>query len=398
MNGASSGIAARHAVFSALTADGSRLQVASHCHNGWVSLRKAPGGRVQSVQPANLRFVTGSPGQPFDVSSEVAEALGGPPGDRGAQFAFAYASMEGVNAVLAPFKSSIGHGSTTYKWIIGVHGGISEPRALTYLSQMERSSVRIFTGTKRLRAESLTTDPRLHAKVISVANTQGQYGLLLASSANATGAAMGDHPRNWEAGIAATSTISGVTTDALRDWWARLWRNSLPATAELVGQYAALREAYVARNPDSLAELEPPIGLDAAKATTLWIESGKMSGGSRNQVEFSTELASFFVSPPTNKSVQLTIRHKGGVWDDRPLSPKTTTLGVEIFRLSLPSSSNGGPEYPGKIIRFDRLPGVRRFRLDVAEMGSTKASRWGKLTHEMGLVHQTGGGRMFGIC
>ena len=63
-----------------------------------------------------------------------------------------------------------------------------------------------------------------------------------------------------------------------------------------------------------------------------------MSGGSRNPVEFNRELAAFF-GEPVSEQRQIHIEVGSEAWDDRPLSPKTTTFGADIWRLGLPTEA-----------------------------------------------------------
>jgi len=122
-----------------------------------------------------------------------------------------------------------------------------------------------------------------------------------------------------------------------------------------------------------------------------------MSGGSRNQVEFNRELAEFFGPPATSTRI-LTMQVGKRLWNDRPLSPKTTTFGVDIWRLSLPTEAGGGFSCPGKVIRLRREPSAGgMFHLAVAPTGSPTARAWRTAASRGGYIGRTSGNREFGL-
>jgi hypothetical protein len=139
--------------------------------------------------------------------------------------------------------------------------------------------------------------------------------------------------------------------------------------------------------------------VNPSEATVLWIEAGAMSGGSRNQVEFAQDLAEFF-APAIEAQRWLTLTAGSRSWSDRTLSPKRTTFGVDIWRLSLPTQAQSGMRYPDRIIRFERVqgPGGREaFRIAVADVGSNQHERWRHEALERGEVGTTSGDREYGI-
>lgn len=124
-----------------------------------------------------------------------------------------------------------------------------------------------------------------------------------------------------------------------------------------------------------------------------------MSGGSRNQVEFTEELAGFF-APAIEAQRWLTIVAGPRSWSDRTLSQKRTTFGVKIWRLSLPTQTQSGMRYPDRVIRFERVPGRtgrQTFRIAVADVGSAQHERWRQASADHGVVETTSGDREFGL-
>ena len=299
--------------------------------------------------------------------------------------------------------TSIGTWSDLRKqWIIGLHHGITEPKALERVRALPNSSLRVFAGSRSLNLASLFAGQLFHAKIIlitSLRRSLGQPPHFVASSANLSDAALGASARNYEAGVALSGAeVSRLSSRLAAEWWARAWRDSLPVTDGLLDRYTKLRDRLVDRNPDMLMGMDPPSLPDLQDAEMLWIDAGAMSGGSRNQVEFNEELAAFF-GPPRRTTRHLRIRANGNEWDDRPLAHKVTTFGVNIWRLSLPTLTAGGFNYPGTVIRFQKgsdSAGLY-FSLSTADFGGSRARRWRALAHRQGYVGMTSGQRSFGF-
>ena len=121
-----------------------------------------------------------------------------------------------------------------------------------------------------------------------------------------------------------------------------------------------------------------------------------MSGGSRNQVEFAEDLGSFF-GPVVSSQRILTVQTHNQTFQGCTFTPKTTTFGVDIWRLSLPTAAKTGLEYPGSIIHFTRTASPTYFRLAVAPDGSQQAMSWEQHAVAGGKVSSTSGARRYGI-
>jgi len=134
---------------------------------------------------------------------------------------------------------------------------------------------------------------------------------------------------------------------------------------------------------------------------TLWIETGDMSGGSRNQIEFDRDLAEFFTNtiPGRGSHVDLMIRIHDRPWVECKMAAKKTTYGVDIYRLGLVTAAQGGEDYPGKVIRFDRRGG-RYFGVTVVALDSPEHAQWRQESSANGTLGRTGGagGREFGFA
>ena len=136
------------------------------------------------------------------------------------------------------------------------------------------------------------------------------------------------------------------------------------------------------------------------RATTFWIDAGAMQGGARNQLEMTDALAKYFGKQARTDEV-ITIQLAPGVQLVRPLVYRGDDYGhyKERWRLCLPTAHMGGPAYPNRVVRFDRLRvgGVNAFQLTVANRNSAAHKDW--KAHSRGAKGGSGttfGGRQYG--
>lgn len=133
-------------------------------------------------------------------------------------------------------------------------------------------------------------------------------------------------------------------------------------------------------------------------AVHLWIEAGDMSGGSRNQIEFSEELVAFF----DRKSVaagQVFIAYDKTIKAYCPLANRGQDYGqwANIWRLGLITKAKGGVDYPGRVICLEKRAIGKSYVyvIAVTDADSTQHKEWlAKSIH----VGTTGGseGRAYG--
>jgi hypothetical protein len=246
--------------------------------------------------------------------------------------------------------------------------------------------------------------PPFHAKLASVSTANKELVAVWTGSPNLTGAALSTHARNFEAGLAVVelpvpSTLA-VIGERLAEWWKQALGSAVLATDPVMNKYAGLREQLIASNPRFFAQIDPVPLTQIEKATALWIEAGAMSGGSRNQVEFSRDLAGFFGMPEEKRRL-LTVRVRSEVFEDRPLAYKKTTFGVDIWRFSMPTETQCGFVYPGTIICIKRDPSGARnsFVVDIGNEGDSKVQGWIRNARKRGHTGVTSRGenRRFGF-
>jgi len=119
--------------------------------------------------------------------------------------------------------------------------------------------------------------------------------------------------------------------------------------------------------------------LSIPDATTFWIECGAMQGGSRNQLEMHNELAEFFGDEARDNEV-LTIQLAPGVQYIRPFVYRGDDYGhwKDRWRMCLPTGQMGGPSYPERAVRFDKIQmgAATVFQLTVTDIDSTEHNDW----------------------
>jgi hypothetical protein len=95
--------------------------------------------------------------------------------------------------------------------------------------------------------------------------------------------------------------------------------------------------------------------MDVEAATHLWVEAGDMSGGSRNQIEFSDDLIRFF-DDEARDAGQVFMAYDSKVKGHCPLANRGQGYGqwANIWRLGLITEDKGGESYPGRVIHLEK--------------------------------------------
>lgn len=312
--------------------------------------------------------------------------------------AFAYISLHGIAALIHPLMANSVYARARKEWVVGLHNGVTEPAALDDLAAMANTTVRVYSASGRIDRRALHAQEKMHAKVICLMRSGGS--LSISGSANLTGAALSTRCSNYE--CVSSLELDRRRSSLFNSWYSRMWRESIPVTSKVITQYSGLRKDFLSRHRIILPRLDDTPAVNWESWTHFWIEAGAMSGGDRNQVEFGPSLATFF-GPLARSTRNLRIRFGQVERSDRPLSFKTTQWGTEIWRLSLITSSQGGPSYPGKVIHFTKSSDENGelFLLDLAAPDSREASEWRNVANRKGTIGCTGTGspddREFGV-
>lgn len=345
----------------------------------------------------------GSNGHPVPLSQIMRNGLDSAHGTPRVRLGFAYATAFGAGHFLQQMQDSQAWRQSKKEWIISVHHGVTEPAAVRALCGLENSMVHLHCGGNKLAQKSLLRPP-FHAKITAITEGSDRLLAVWAGSANLTGAALSANASNFEAGLGIVNVgqnpSSAEMSRQLGAWWNHALASSVVATSVTIESYAGYRQCFLSKYPDLYAEAETdPVPVESIRdASALWIESGAMSGGSRNQVEFGRDLAAFFGTPkPSKRMLEIAV---GTVsFDDRPLSYKVTTFGVEIWRLSLPTEDQCGLAYPGRVICLakDHNRGANCFSLQVSDPSASLAKEWMQEALQAGHTGVTSGHRQYGF-
>jgi hypothetical protein len=343
--------------------------------------------------PSLTSILLSAPVDPADVNSFLVSAFRSRHAPRLIRLGFALAKESGVDALASALPDESEWNRARKEWLIGSQFALTEPEALHRLCDMPTSVVRLhgWRPASAPNRQAMFGVGSFHGKVVAAGGTNvSRVTALFVGSANLTGAALGSVPMNYEATVTLTSgTVARSIISPFNDWWKRAWHESVELSHLLVDEYARARAIVLEQNPDLQRFAEASAREGPEFGSNLWIEAGAMSGGARNQIEFSQDLVPFFGAVEQARRY-LRIRVGRRMWGDRPLSYKVTSFGVRIWRLSLPT----GIDYGGRVIRFERSEDEDGlvFDLQVADSGSAKFRRWRRDSEVRGHVGVTGGG------
>lgn len=313
--------------------------------------------------------------------------------------AFAYATIGGVDAFIDAVDGSTNWLSASKQFLVGIHHGISEPRAIATLCELEGAEVRLYLPRNRIDARALEASPVFHPKVFAL-EEDGSVRFLQGGSANLTRAALGIAARNHEFSIAVREqTESGVDTGGLyRGWWNTIWSAARVANPAAIQRYADLRLDLLRANPVLVSGSEAPHRISAAQSFFIEVGAGSGPPQARHQVEFPESLVRFFAEPTEERRV-IRLRRETEEWEGRPLSYKTTTYGVGIWRLGMPTQTRGGPPVAGRVILFTRTAEPDLFRFGVSDLDGDAYETWTHTANQRGHIGSTGGpkGRRYGF-
>jgi hypothetical protein len=355
---------------------------------------------AKQLMAPSSHLIASGPGDPADLHSFFRQTFESRPKPALIRLGFALAKTSGVDALESAVADTDAWNRVRKEWLIGTQFALTEPEALHQLGGIASSVVRLHgwrhaSGPSRRAMFGVGC---FHGKVIAAGDANStQFRSLLVGSGNLTGAALGSVPMNYEAAIEVNGAVPRPLIGPFNSWWRRAWAESITLTPALIDEYARAREEVLAENPDLHRFVEASSREGPVFGNSLWIEAGATSGGSRNQIEFSEDLVPFF-GPVEEGRRLLRVRLGRRLWTDRPLSFKITTLGVKIWRLSLPTDE----EYPGRVVRFVRSqdPEGLTFNLEVADPSSAKYKRWRRNSEVGGHLGLTGGrrgGREYGL-
>lgn len=319
--------------------------------------------------------------------------------------AVAYASAEGVrlleNALAGPTWAE-----SQKRFIVSFDFGFTQPKALTRLSEISNSEVRVANGREVLGSAALRPQTAFHAKVYSFGVEKYPHlRALVVGSANLTASAL-----STGAEVVTTQSWKPHSTVGLNDlrraqpvldWFRDTWENA-DALADVFDEYRQrrralpkpprIREERTAATRRYLAskknhEITGDLSVQLAAARALWIDAssvirnrGQLPG---SQINTSRGTRVFFGFPSDKVQKDTTLgtidlRIVGHPYQDRTI--RFSNNSMDIVNLPIPEQ-NGVETYQGTFLFFARdtpeHDGRHRFTLtvtDAAGIGSRIAS------------------------
>lgn len=315
----------------------------------------------------------------------------------GVRMAVAYCTRSGVHELIAVLKRSCGGTwDDLQKTVItSFDYGLTEPGAVELLAG-EGFDVRVVGqdgDSIRLRPSEA-----FHPKAYIIDYPLESRALIGSANLTTRGLTV-----NTEVGV----ILNG--DENLDEAWERMYEASREIDDALLAAYSAARPEAPKLEPDPSIPHTPSPDPGALQAfgdavgeglvrpgdhDAFWVETGYMSGGSRNQLELPRHANEFFGFHETEyQSDQHIIGEprlhaRGTTFTDRRL---TWHGDNRMERINLPTESQGGyPDYADKVLLFRRSPDG--FTIEIADLDSDTAQSWKDASIKAGTVYSLGHG------
>jgi HKD family nuclease len=332
-------------------------------------------------------------GQPKDKAIENICHIAGKFHFSRVRIAVAYATERGADFFLRNLRSDPDWDHSQKLFLIGFDHGLTQPEALKKLARENNSEVRFADGNELFTKRTLRRSVVFHPKVYSFDTdyTESVLGIFSGSS-NLT---FNGLSQNVEFGISCLENdASRSIAQSFESWWKVHWNNGIEFNDNLEQIYSSLRKQIRQTSPQQfLTEEVSPTELSLANI--LWIESGFLSGGSRNQLELPQGVEVFFGIDEALPDVKnpLTLLKDGNEWDSW-----LQFWGNQVLRLRMPTKAQGiSEDYEDALILFNRLSGSS-FDFEVIPIRSNRANRIRNDSEALGQLRKTrgDGGREYG--
>jgi hypothetical protein len=273
-------------------------------------------------------------------------------------------------------------GAAEKEWLVGIQDGITQPKALERLRKIKQSEVRVPFGSEALATADLRACQFFHPKLFYFENSVSHDVAIVSTSANLTHGALRaniEQVLTWQGGH------SDEPAEALRGWWADLWRRADVVTAAFVAEFEKKRPKLPVRKK---AQSGHPADSVFQKATAFWVElTRKPEGGSLNQIELLYNGRFFFF--PRTKNPSKAIGHPltfedrlGNVYGKGCQvtfnGPPRRKGGNQMWRVYMPTFAQGlrGYQDGDVLVRFERTSQPDHYRIATTLADSPLALRW----------------------
>jgi HKD family nuclease len=269
------------------------------------------------------------------------------------------------------------------RWLVGIQGGVSQPKALQRLAEAENSEARVPYGQAALADPALNAPVSFHPKAFYFENGSSEEVAVVSTSANLTFRAL---TSNVEQVLVWRGTRSDDVAVAFRAWWEGMWNAADAADGEFLAEYEAKRPRVPP--PPNTTGTEPADSALRA-ANSFWIElTRKPESDSHNQIELLFNGHLFFYPNTKNPSKAAGRRLsfediRGNVYEagGRQITfngPPRLEKGNGMWRVYMPTLAEGFSGYQDGdvLVRFTRTATGDRYRIEVAPVDSPRALLW----------------------
>lgn len=328
---------------------------------------------------------------------------------------YAFASYKGARLLVDALSSSPSWRRARKRWIISIDDGVTEPAALRFLLELDRSDVFVPNG-EALLLSRLRGPGRFHPKTLLFESGVGKSSAraILVGSANLTvnGLSFG-HEHALSASPSRTRRANSflqALTDGIADV-ERVISTATQVNADFIDRYAAVRprrprqrgnieDPRAKRLLSNHASIRPTVAANLAAATRFWIDvayvvrnRGRNEEG--NQIDLQKGSRVFFGFndadlPPNSPIGNIVISYNGHS------ATRNLRYGHNhMDKLDLPIPGTEGPaSYMNKTLLFTReRPGF--FHLAIGS--SSAVAEWKAQSSAAGSLFSMRGGREFGV-
>jgi hypothetical protein len=292
----------------------------------------------------------------------------------------AFASETGVREFRKSVVGRDAFDAAHKKWLIGIQRGVTQPRALQRLADIESSEVKVPFGHAALAEAGLNASTSFHPKLVYLENSVTGEVAVASMSANLT---LSGLTSNVEQILAWRGTKSDDVAAAFRGWWDPLWAAADRVDEAFLAEYETKRPKIP---PPPNTTTEEPRGSELRAAGSFWVElTRKPEGESYNQIELLLNGHHFFYpdTPSPSKVADRPLAFedtRGNLYETggRKVTFHGSEKGNGMWRVYLPTLAEGfrGYQDGDVLVRFTRTAVKDRYRLEVTPVGSPQALRW----------------------
>ena len=329
--------------------------------------------------------------------------------------AVAYATLSGCRELTNAF-TNIGAWEYAEKlWLISVDFGITEPKALKFITELPHSTVRIPDGAELLK-RNLKPRQSFHAKTFIFDNENHQDIGIFAGSANLTFSGLHLNTEHgistlWKTPFKVAEKHFLKNAQEAIGWWTYHWGKATPVDQDFLKVYNRMRRPKAPDEDENeivkmFADVKNPEivtrrGLAWANAKYFWIETHELyknlgANNPGNQLDCVRGTRTYFGFSPkrVNKNTvigKVFIKYKNKTEQLRSVRYANN----QMDKVNLPKPGQDGPtNYDHTFILFERADN-RHFKIKLTN--GKDHSIWRKKSKDQGLYFKFAGGREYGF-